>query len=471
MTHYNEIPKIIRTLENLTFAFSPFIRRASKITAPVVSKRRRRGSSSLAKQLDVATASIEGRYRIAHMSRKYSPIQRKYYHNQATYHKYLQRVSCGMRSREDVSSKSELEYSIPWFNIYDYTPISLLQASNLQFIRPYVEHRSVTLIMDLSAISVWSEKFEHVERGYDIPKNMRGYQLASLLINIGSELKLWSYLRLTPGNETSQRLFDTLLKEIQRQSREAKFKVKLVLMDAGFASREHFIRLDNLKYKFISASPRYDYLEKLEFREAYEEETDKWIRRYAEAFLNLDGHKLKVIRSTVIDKKKGKRKETHFFVTNLVEEPVEKIMKLYSERWGIENNLFRELKSGYKIRMPSRRFAANVVYLLLVQLAFNIFQLAMWFARNYVTLMIKGVKGFQDLVTEAALQALGLLQEMLRLGPYEFLQIGDDILVVRLPRPIEELGRKERLIGARKLWQNFCIFIVKFKIRLLILLY
>ena len=122
---------------------------------------------------------------------------------------------------------------------------------------------------------------------------------------------------------------------------------------------------------------------------------------------------------------------------------------------GIENNLFRELKSGYKIRMPSRRFAANVVYLLLVQLAFNIFQLAMWFARNYVALMIKGVKSFQDLVTEAALQALGLLQEMLRLGPYEFLQIGDDILVVRLPRPIEELGRKERLIGARKLWQNF----------------
>ena len=196
--------------------------------------------------------------------------------------------------------------------------------------------------------------------------------------------------------------------------------MKLVLMDAGFASREHFIRLDNLQYKFISASPRYDYLEKLEFREAYEEETDKWIRRYAEAFLNLDGHKLKVIRSTVIDKKKGKRKETHFFVTNLVEEPVEKIMKLYSERWGIENNLFRELKSGYKIRMPSRRFAANVVYLLLVQLAFNIFQLAMWFARNYVALMIKGVKSFQDLVIEAALQALGLLQEMLRLGRMGF---------------------------------------------------
>ena len=129
MTHHEKIPENIRSLENLTFAFSPLNRRASIVTAPVVSKKRKRGTSSIVKQLGIATASIEGRYRLSHMSYTFSPIQRRTYHNQATYHKYLQRIffSYGMRSREEgVSPKSELECCTPWFKVYNYTPVSLL---------------------------------------------------------------------------------------------------------------------------------------------------------------------------------------------------------------------------------------------------------------------------------------------------------------------------------------------------------
>jgi len=73
-------------------------------------------------------------------------------------------------------------------------------------------------------------------------------------------------MKLAPGNETSQRLFETLIDELNRQRESGAFRVKAVLMDAGFASKDHFLLLKRLNYKFVSAMPRYGYLENLDFK-------------------------------------------------------------------------------------------------------------------------------------------------------------------------------------------------------------
>ena len=396
----------------------PYIRRALNTTASVAPKYRSRGTPSEQKQIDIAIGAIEGVSRISHMTHRYSPIQRKIYHNQATYSKYLKKPA--FRSTRCGHSDKQQDAMMPWFKVYQLSPVRLLQQSNFQFILPYVEHRSVIAVIDLSTLTVWSKRFEHATRGYGIPVKQWGYQLASLYLKLDDATGLWSYMKLAPGNETSQRLFETLINELNQQREIGAFHVKVILMDAGFASKEHFLMLDHLSYKFVSAVPRRDYLENLEFKPVYEVRRKNKIRQYAEAYFYLDGVKLKVIRSTTIHRgKKGKEKkrETHFFVSNLVEMEARKIMKLYDERWSIENNLFKELKSGCRIRIPSKKFISTVIYLLLVQLGFNIYQMAMRAMRDYGMANIRGITSFQQLVCKVALIALEILSSLLTLKP------------------------------------------------------
>ena len=102
-------------------------------------------------------------------------------------------------------------------------------------------------------------------------------------------------MRLALGSEALQRPFETLINELNQQRNIGASHVKAVLMDAAFASKEHFLLLDRLNYKFVSTVQRYDYLEKLDFKPVYKVKRKNKIHQYVEAYLSLDCIELKVI--------------------------------------------------------------------------------------------------------------------------------------------------------------------------------
>jgi len=292
---------------------------------------------------------------------------------------------------------------VPWYEAYKLSTVSLLREAGYEFIKPYVANRSGIVSFDLSALAVWGNNFEFADRGYGIDPKQRGYQPAAIAIEVG-DLTLWTYSKLVPGYITSQLMFDTLFSSLKRLVEETNFVPKVVLLDAGFHSIEHIMKLDK-HFRFIMAAPKIQRYTNLK----YEQVTST----ISYSDIMIKGRRFRVIKKRTKNEK-GKY-EDHYFVTNIFDISVKRVLELYRKRWVIENSLFNEIKNGFELHIPSSNFVVSALYIELVKFAYNIFRLAMLRVFEAMGVRIRGVRRFREhmqyAITMAIVSSQGRLKD------------------------------------------------------------
>ena len=197
---------------------------------------------------------------------------------------------------------------------------------------------------------------------------------------------------------------DKTREKLKRLVEETNFVPKVVLLDAGFHSIEHIMKLDK-HFRFIMAAPKIQRYTNLK----YEQVTST----ISYSDIMIKGRRFRVIKKRTKNEK-GKY-EDHYFVTNIFDISVKRVLELYRKRWVIENSLFNEIKNGFELHIPSSNFVVSALYIELVKFAYNIFRLAMLRVFEAMGVRIRGVRRFREhmqyAITMAIVSSQGRLKD------------------------------------------------------------
>ena len=179
-------------------------------------------------------------------------------------------------------------------------------------------------------------------------------------------------------------------------------EVSLLLIDAGFFSWDLVDELTRRKIRFIMRIPTYTKVPEVKYK------GDFWI---SVSYLMRNGTRYRVIRVRV-KRRDSNEIVTYYLITNIKSWSAKRIVKRYRTRWRIEN-MFKELKYDFHLKLPSRNFVANLAYIELLMLAFNIFRLAVKDRRLRRVLVSPTLRSFGLHLSLLGHEALMYLEAML----------------------------------------------------------
>ena len=121
--------------------------------------------------------------------------------------------------------------------------------------------------------------------------------------------------------------------------------IEVVLLDVRFHNIEHILELDK-RFKFITTAPKTQRYACLEYKQVTP------MILYSE--IKTSDHKIRVIIKKLLKNYEDKCKE-HYFITNIFDISMERVLELYRKRWVIKNSLFSKIKTrlGYIFRVAT----------------------------------------------------------------------------------------------------------------------
>jgi hypothetical protein len=259
------------------------------------------------------------------------------------------------------------------FDIGDY--YDLLRAARLlaRRVRPQQKSNSCTIDFDSSVYEQCSDRKQGSCRAYN---GEVGYHPLFAFWAEEGEL-LMSHLMSGNRHPSSKALF--LIEETLKSVAEG-LPVR-VRADSAFYSWKFIFELERRQITYaitadISKAMRKQ-IEAIEEREWKKFGKDGEVAEFLYAPGTQGPHRYVVKRVVLIDKKADSYYSYHCVITNS-EKKARQLMKWFLKKCNVEN-LIKEHKSGFGLeKMPTNKFRANAVWMLIGQIAFN---LVAWFKR------------------------------------------------------------------------------------------